>query len=650
MANKQKIEVLNVSHGKAGLYHKDSPYYVIKDPTYAHPDAVPVEIFPVNEENVNKVLYEPDDFAVALVENQKVNNIVVVGNTNNLSGQIKNLVNQRSGGPYYLDGRDGILTIHNKKIERPVSKIYTYAGGNGELLDFNVASKYTTTTVSVARGSGIDPDTKSQENLQTQVVSTGEFADGDRGYMLFSDKEYFDISRSPLDGQWRFLNPFSNSGVFLKHVTGSTMISGEDGIYYRGKRYGERTVKSNKINTPNTGRKDSNTQSIDYEVINHLQSTRMIYDSRTEALSRSKDINQVTAKEVEDYIKLLEEHGKILKGEIPADWTSWSKEEREEWWDNHHHLTVLPPFKIKREVFYMVTTYITNTFTISDRDKANLPGEGHISSREVNRLSVANQNDVKKLLKALGKTVAKDVKILAIDDSSPISVDKYDEVSTNNTRLIYLYVKELIELNLNGVEVLAGSTIVGDIVNSSWVEQDLLKKTTDAVRANATILGDPSIESSMNIQIQNVSSRYSGVWYTKKVIHKFSDGEGYVMDIEFEKRDIPVKTIKIHSRTNSASKLISWSDAAKEKYNSGTWDLTNRLSIEIDTLKAKYPKYPTTIYIQDKNDPTKFTVYMAKEDMSTAQLDESVKSGNLSDITVEYIDLKDTRLSEDEII
>lgn len=648
-----KIEIKNVATGKNALHHRNSPWYAVRDPYSAHPDAVPVEILELNEENVRKLKFEPDKYFVAVVEDQYVNNIVVIGDNNTLGGQIKNLANSRTGGPYYMDGRDGVLNIHNKKTSRPVSKVYTYAGGNGELLEFGVASKYTTTTVSLARSSGIDPDTKSQENLQTQVVSTGEFAEGDRGYMLFSDDYHLDVSRTPDKGGWSF----SSDQLRLTYSSpgyNSTPVSGEDGLYYRIKKNGRKRVGDNqyvgggKVSGPNTGKPYAivtNTGIPDGEIIDYLDSTRRVYDSREHALSTEQSINMVTEQEVQEYVRILEEHGKILKGEIPDNWTSWSEDERGKWWDDHHHLKVLPPFKIKRNITYTIPVQVEFDFDI--RENANLLSVVHLKgSIAPLTYSVGNKNSVVKALTALGKTNNQEIKVLAIyDPMVEATVSRNDLVQG---RQILLYVEETIELYLNGVEVLAGSTIVQDIVNSSWVEQDLLKKTTDAVKANATILGDPTVESSMNIQIQNVSSRYSGVWYTKKVTHKFSESEGYIMDIEFEKRNIPIKSIKIHTRTNSASKFMSMSKAAKEKYEDGTWDLSNRLSIEIDTIKARYPEY-SVLYRMDSGNHSRYTVYIADKAVSTDKLEEKINNNDLSGVTVEYIDLKNTQLPEEEL-
>ncbi|MCG8399948.1 hypothetical protein LWS67_26010, partial [Bacillus atrophaeus] len=66
----------------------------------------------------------------------KATNVLLLGTPRNRFQQVQQLANRLKKGPYYINGSGGKLTVENQRLNRPVSKTYTYAGGNGELLEF----------------------------------------------------------------------------------------------------------------------------------------------------------------------------------------------------------------------------------------------------------------------------------------------------------------------------------------------------------------------------------------------------------------------------------------------------------------------------------------------------------------------------------
>ena len=95
---------------------------------------------------------------------------------------------------------------------------------------------------------------------------------------------------------------------------------------------------------------------------------------------------------------------------------------------------------------------------------------------------------------------------------------------------------------------------------------DLENSTTNQITASATVLGDPTIESSMNFIIQNVSSLYSGKWYSKKVTHNITQGGGYTCDIEFVQENKLLNRVVVSSEVsphnflkNIKSEISKWS-------------------------------------------------------------------------------------------
>lgn len=71
------------------------------------------------------------------------------------------------------------------------------------------------------------------------------------------------------------------------------------------------------------------------------------------------------------------------------------------------------------------------------------------------------------------------------------------------------------EFTIDGVKALTSEVKL----NSKFsMGNDVINSVINRVEATARVVGDPIIESSMNINILNVSKRFSGVWYTKKLV------------------------------------------------------------------------------------------------------------------------------------
>ena len=59
-----------------------------------------------------------------------------------------------------------------------------------------------------------------------------------------------------------------------------------------------------------------------------------------------------------------------------------------------------------------------------------------------------------------------------------------------------------------------------------------LKSKEKVVTCYMTVVGRPLLETSMVINLQNVGKRWSGLWYVKKCTHRMDAGTGYLCDLE----------------------------------------------------------------------------------------------------------------------
>lgn len=84
---------------------------------------------------------------------------------------------------------------------------------------------------------------------------------------------------------------------------------------------------------------------------------------------------------------------------------------------------------------------------------------------------------------------------------------------------------------------------------------DLTRITTHKIKAQATTIGDPLMEATMNIDIQGVGG-YSRKWYVTKITHQLDPGRGYTCDIEFKPYSISNSQLMISGKISTQNWLL----------------------------------------------------------------------------------------------
>ena len=87
----------------------------------------------------------------------------------------------------------------------------------------------------------------------------------------------------------------------------------------------------------------------------------------------------------------------------------------------------------------------------------------------------------------------------------------------------------------------------------------------------------------MNLYIQNVSPKYSGIWYITEVEHSFSISGGYTCLASFIQRDITMSTSLVHTNINLRQKALDLQKEAKEVLDreGSNWDTVNQVEQEL---------------------------------------------------------------------
>lgn len=179
-----------------------------------------------------------------------------------------------------------------------------------------------------------------------------------------------------------------------------------------------------------------------------------------------------------------------------------------------------------------------------------------------------------------------------------------------------------VEIPVPGVRVMSspnfismGQAPLNDVVNS----------ITNQVKANAKFVGNPSMESSQNMEIHHISNRYSGIWYSKEVTHTL-DHSGYFTEVVFNKKTQNVLVNKISAKVNTQSIFKETQQIAEESYRTGAWKYPTEIAAAVKKYredswrKTNQPASSDGRQIWAEQNPeaaNKWTIYEADKDFET---------------------------------
>lgn len=541
-------------------------YLTPQEPSQLPPGTVGVEILKYSPEGEMLVNRLPEQYRVENLKSKRATTTILIGTSNNLWGQLQQLGKSTKGGPYYMDGRDGKLTIHNQKKSSPVFAAYTYAGGNGELLEFHVQSSYVKSAVEVSRNTEIDGDTKNMNTTVVQGMVEPDQGNVDAYYQWSSPKS----NRSSN----RFAAAFANAtepGYFAQDLLDS-------------RRYNQPLDPSKAIDTSQ-------------DIFDPITKGAAVFNGKSEAISYLKSNPRLTKEERDAWLNRMAQKHKAYTGQVHTIGTLENAlKEGFEW----------EPCVIKRKAFV--------------RHQVNpIDYNPTVTKNRINTTSFQQRWN------AGYRYLKKNPNFLIAYDAKPTGVGGLVEV------IEYME----LEIPLEGVRVLA-DTPNFDI--PEFFSNDISENLTNQVKANARVIGRPGIESSMNIEIHNVSSKYSGIWYSKKAIHRINIGTGYTVDIEFTQRDTPISTVTITKEMATQKATVDINKAAKEALRTGSYKWSSGFKGSIkDWVKSKWPD-KSHLIVMNPDDPSQYSVYVSDNDFATEYQEgkpldmKTIKENNLTHV------------------
>ena len=463
--------------------------------------------------------------------------ILVTGSTpNNAWGQLSNIGKQLPGGPVYMDARDGQLVLHNKMVDRPVSIKYTWYGGNGELLDFGVNSKFIRSIKEISRSADIDPTSKTLSSTVLQGTSNKSMVNSDIFYVGWDDS----TDKKPNS---------NNSGTGYSQLYSLEELSQVAGTANGPSKVG--LVPKNKSSDPTILLDDTKTTKQEQQ-----RWAKESYADWDKAVNK----NVSTQEELEEAIR----QGFYLK-----------------------------PFKTPRDKSVKVNAY--------DEESAKTKAKEIIGDQRI--VQVTRGNSVNRQAN--------------YNPYTSNAADSTDMVwgNTNYQTLYEYYVAYASTESIDGIEVLNDVTDFTSLVQANDIQENI----TNQVKATSIVLGRPSIETSMNIEISGVS-KFSGIWYTKVVKHIINTSNGYTTEIEFVPRNTEVSSTII-SKSQSLSPLSQQLNReAKKSQKSGAYKRVEPQYLET-IIEGYHSKYPgKSAHINIKPDGT-HEVKSTEDSFNTGGLD-----------------------------
>ena len=567
-----------------------SPKEMVQTPTTVIPDAVGVKLLEYNAETQELAVQDPDNFRKVYLEQKEFAAGLIVGTSRNKYYQLQDVCRSLSGGPYFVDSRDGQVILHNVKSQRNITKVYTYMGGHGELLEFSVKTNYVKTSVEVKQSTEIDPDSKA---IKTDFVQA--IIDPNQGNQDGSGVDTFMI--------------WPNLGTPLYNPRGGSVGRAADGASAAWQPVpGKSVVGSNR---------KSAAKSTEYHVMLDPEANAQAIKAAEEKPAYKTNFNSIT--EARKYYLLHPES--VSQAEIDQYFGQWMQDwnskktatDPSSLSDLAHQLDRIPPMKIKRHISIRANVDLENlggtmglTHALDESQTESFRNavlSGQIDLNKYSGTMYATTDDrMTNSSMIRGGAYRKNAEAL-LSSIPGVTIKN----PTDSPRKRVVLIEADVEVEMNGVDVVSGA----DSINMPGVMgNDIVEKVTNKVKANAKVIGDPVLESSMNIQIQNVSDKFTGLWYTKKVTHTIDSG-GYTCDIEFVQRNIPVSTVTLKSNWTKKDYGQQVLSAIKQAAETGDYKEPSSLERRVkDHLKA-VPNYSYVV----QTDPTTGKLIESQLDM-----------------------------------
>lgn len=425
---------------------------------------------------------------------------------NNILVQLEQKMKGYANGPWYIDSRDGVIYIHNRKFQEEPEYNYIYQSENGEVLRVSFATQKVTKRVKAQLTQALDPEDKGL------IVGSTDITEPEK------EKEEVTLLK-PFVAQVDNTMVVNYGSVpyedYRSHPT--TNIAAE---MEAEQRYGAKAQKYNSAMKEygsqkpyvayNAGKQEAldNLSTEQYREAINTAVNNLPNDKKRVIQQILK--NSKNGKELESNLRqLLENERYLFTGEYKMEYLA------EEWVDPREYdpegMTPL----------YMI-------------DLRDTQGNKY-------RIASANEQSQRGI-----SALEKDPCIMVYPDTYELKYSGDGVTTPTMTRKVKARVK------IRRMKKVPFLVPIYKLYHNLFSRYGGADKVTWAMNANAngglkiserklvcqmTVVGRPSLQSSQVIYLDNVGKRWSGFWYIKSVQHSMDAGQGYLCTLDLIKNN-----------------------------------------------------------------------------------------------------------------
>ena len=408
---------------------------------------------------------------------------------NNVIIQLQQKIQQMADGPWYVDSRDGVIYIHNRKLQEPSVADYIYQSENGELIQVSFETQYITKVIRASTSTGIGLN----KGLNTEVVGMNQHnvKMADETYM-----DYFD----PQTGSYRpqsAINAYNNGKISYS----SLLALNARVKQYRGTNRSAFTENQWKqiraINNRKAKEKRKAQQAYTDKRYKEYSAAGINAASiyREKGITETLETKDLEANVTEFLAGIYGSQGGQVQAEL----------------ENAARNGTLDNILKNR---FQSTTY---TFTNKRRDDGGATVEAWTETKVGhNRHGGISRDEIDRnpYLHRTGE--------MSNDGYFPVFTKTQVEATVSGYRLLRAYYSRKY-----------GSSIDQDLSRRVLASANQSRKITERkLIARLIVIGRPSLKTSQVITLHNVGKKWSGAWYIKKCIHKLEGSSGYTTEME----------------------------------------------------------------------------------------------------------------------
>lgn len=425
---------------------------------------------------------------------------------NNILVQLEQKMKGYANGPWYIDSRDGVIYIHNRKFQEEPEYNYIYQSENGEVLRVSFATQKVTKRVKAQLTQALDPEDKGL------IVGSTDITEPEK------EKEEVTLLK-PFVAQVDNTMVVNYGSVpyedYRSHPT--TNIAAE---MEAEQRYGAKAQKYNSAMKEygsqkpyvayNAGKQEAldNLSTEQYREAINTAVNNLPNDKKRVIQQILK--NSKNGKELESNLRqLLENERYLFTGEYKMEYLA------EEWVD---------PREYDPEGGTITHMVNIRTFSSNPYEKQMIDNQSQrgISAMEKNPYIMVYPDTYKVEYSGDGVTTP----TMTRKVKAKVKIRRMKKVPF----LVPIY-----KLYHNLFSRYGGADKVTWAMNAN--ANGGLKISERKLVCQMTVVGRPSLQSSQIISLENVGKRWSGFWYIKSVQHSMDAGQGYLCTLDLVKNN-----------------------------------------------------------------------------------------------------------------